>query len=136
MVLILNYIYINNLAERGFDPRTSGLWAQHASTAPFCFDTKVFQALSINLRSAFESNMLTLNTTKLSVMACQWILLVSFNARVSVDTFLTSRNSIIECFHIPFRLSKHCTCILKSDNFTYQVYSLSLIILSQTSQLR
>ena len=25
-----------NLAERGFDPRTSGLWAQHASTAPLC----------------------------------------------------------------------------------------------------
>ena len=24
------------LAERGFDPRTSGLWAQHASTAPRC----------------------------------------------------------------------------------------------------
>ena len=24
------------LAERGFDPRTSGLWAQHASTAPLC----------------------------------------------------------------------------------------------------
>lgn len=28
--------YKNNLAERGFDPRTSGLWAQHASTAPLC----------------------------------------------------------------------------------------------------
>ena len=27
------------LAERGFDPGTSGLWAQHASTAPLCFDT-------------------------------------------------------------------------------------------------
>ena len=27
----------NMLAERGFDPRTSGLWAQHASTAPLCF---------------------------------------------------------------------------------------------------
>jgi hypothetical protein len=27
----------NILAERGFDPRTSGLWAQHASTAPLCF---------------------------------------------------------------------------------------------------
>ena len=27
----------NVLAERGFDPRTSGLWAQHASTAPLCF---------------------------------------------------------------------------------------------------
>ena len=24
------------LAERGFDPRTSGLWAQHASTVPLC----------------------------------------------------------------------------------------------------
>ena len=27
---------INMIAERGFDPRTSGLWAQHASTAPLC----------------------------------------------------------------------------------------------------
>ena len=27
----------NTLAEQGFDPRTSGLWAQHASTAPLCF---------------------------------------------------------------------------------------------------
>ena len=26
-----------NLAERSFDLRTSGLWAQHASTAPLCF---------------------------------------------------------------------------------------------------
>merc|ERR1712215_547880 len=25
-----------NLAERSFDLRTSGLWAQHASTAPLC----------------------------------------------------------------------------------------------------
>ena len=25
------------IAERGFDPRTSGLWAQHASTAPLCY---------------------------------------------------------------------------------------------------
>ena len=28
---------IKVLAERGFDPRTSGLWAQHASTAPLCW---------------------------------------------------------------------------------------------------
>ena len=27
---------IKVLAERGFDPRTSGLWAQHASAAPLC----------------------------------------------------------------------------------------------------
>ena len=26
-----------SLADRGFDPRTSGLWAQHASTAPICY---------------------------------------------------------------------------------------------------
>ena len=25
------------IAERGFDPRTSGLWAQHAPTAPLCW---------------------------------------------------------------------------------------------------
>ena len=31
------------LAERGFDPRTSGLWAQHASTAPLCFLLTVYQ---------------------------------------------------------------------------------------------
>ena len=29
--------YEKYLAERGFDPRTSGLWAQHASTAPLCY---------------------------------------------------------------------------------------------------
>ena len=31
------YNNFKKLAERGFDPRTSGLWAQHASTAPFCY---------------------------------------------------------------------------------------------------
>lgn len=34
--LYSNYQRQNRLAERGFDPRTSGLWAQHASTAPLC----------------------------------------------------------------------------------------------------
>ena len=33
---------VKMLAERGFDPRTSGLWAQHASTAPLCFRRKSF----------------------------------------------------------------------------------------------
>ena len=28
---------IKTLAASGFDPPTSGLWAQHASTAPRCF---------------------------------------------------------------------------------------------------
>ena len=40
--------YENILAERSFDLRTSGLWAQHASTAPLCFSyhlekSKIFQ---------------------------------------------------------------------------------------------
>ena len=30
-------VMLKFLAERGFDPRTSGLWAQHASTAPLCY---------------------------------------------------------------------------------------------------
>ncbi len=29
---------VKGIAERGFDPRTSGLWAQHASTAPLCYE--------------------------------------------------------------------------------------------------
>ena len=33
------------LAERDFDPRTSGLWAQHASTAPLCLLLMVNQHL-------------------------------------------------------------------------------------------
>ena len=35
------------LAERGFDPRTSGLWAQHASTAPLCSTWKIQLAKSV-----------------------------------------------------------------------------------------
>ena len=31
-----NFIWQKSLAERSFDLRTSGLWAQHASTAPLC----------------------------------------------------------------------------------------------------
>jgi hypothetical protein len=52
MHFMMNFLHLNiqrkrrrnsiasfkNLAERGFDPRTSGLWAQHASTAPLCSD--------------------------------------------------------------------------------------------------
>ena len=33
------------LAERSFDLRTSGLWAQHASTAPLCYHTNNMQIL-------------------------------------------------------------------------------------------
>ena len=31
------YYFKKYLAERSFDLRTSGLWAQHASTAPLCY---------------------------------------------------------------------------------------------------
>ena len=36
------------LAERSFDLRTSGLWAQHASTAPLCYHAKNKQILYFN----------------------------------------------------------------------------------------
>ena len=39
IIIFFEFITKNNnlLAERGFDPRTSGLWAQHATTAPLCW---------------------------------------------------------------------------------------------------
>jgi hypothetical protein len=43
-----------NLAERGFDPRTSGLWAQHASTAPLCYRTinwKIWNMVNVTNQS-------------------------------------------------------------------------------------
>ena len=49
---IVNMFYLvletkNILADRGFDPRTSGLWAQHASTAPICCCSQPSQFLPI-----------------------------------------------------------------------------------------
>ena len=35
---------LKTLAERGFDPRTPGLWAQHASTAPLCYSYNPIQS--------------------------------------------------------------------------------------------
>ena len=32
----VSFLKTNCLAEYGFDPLTSGLWAQHASAAPLC----------------------------------------------------------------------------------------------------
>ena len=40
----------SQLAERSFDLRTSGLWAQHASTAPLCFVANAVLALNISYR--------------------------------------------------------------------------------------
>ncbi len=34
--LSIGDLIVKMLAKRGFDPRSSGLWAQHASTAPLC----------------------------------------------------------------------------------------------------
>ena len=43
------------LAERGFDPRTSGLWAQHASTAPLCYSYKSNRQRSTSSSSSSSS---------------------------------------------------------------------------------
>ena len=37
----------NTLAEDGFDPSTSGLWAQHASAAPLCYLRRQWPRLSL-----------------------------------------------------------------------------------------
>ena len=41
------------IAERGFDPRTSGLWAQHASTAPLCFTCVKLNATVLKYTTLF-----------------------------------------------------------------------------------
>ena len=43
-------IKIQHLAERSFDLRTSGLWAQHASTAPLCFVDNAVVSSNMNYR--------------------------------------------------------------------------------------
>ena len=47
--------YKNILAERIFDLRTSGLWAQHASTAPLCFSSINMQNLAVSSSTSFSS---------------------------------------------------------------------------------
>ena len=42
------------LAERSFDLRTSGLWAQHASTAPLCSPWKEIQYKKVLSEVGFE----------------------------------------------------------------------------------
>ena len=60
---------------------------------------------ALYMRSVFESNMFTLNTTKMSVMKCQWIYWCLFNARrFSVGTFKKSRPLVIVGFGILFCL--------------------------------
>ena len=44
-----NMLYTRNkvvyVAEGGFDPPTSGLWAQHASSAPLCY--RIYEARKV-----------------------------------------------------------------------------------------
>ena len=46
------------LAEQDFDPRNSGLWAPHASTAPLCFSCKTTQ-----IEQLFKKRMSCVTTT-------------------------------------------------------------------------
>lgn len=63
-------IFVNEkklLAERGFDPRTSGLWAQHASTAPLCsWDTVMtFNYIECNQSQALHQKTISPLKTKI-----------------------------------------------------------------------
>ena len=46
---------ISHVAEQGFDPWTSGLWAQHASTAPLCYIFSMRSSLSELERTLFST---------------------------------------------------------------------------------
>ena len=48
-------INISIIAEVGFDPTTSGLWAQHASTAPLCFIDYIIGYILLFFLAGFRS---------------------------------------------------------------------------------
>ena len=54
------------LAERSFDLRTSGLWAQHASTAPLCYSDKSNRQRSTSNSSSSSSSSKTEKADRLS----------------------------------------------------------------------
>ncbi len=56
--LNINVKILKKLAEDGFDPSTSGLWAQHASTAPLCF----LQAFVIPRQATYATSVLVSTT--------------------------------------------------------------------------
>ena len=57
-------IKIRLLAEQGFDPRTSGLWAQHASAAPLCLPLRLENCPFMN--TAAQSTIVKSNLARLS----------------------------------------------------------------------
>ena len=60
------------LAERGFDPRTSGLWAQHASTAPLCCSESLWCKMSSRRFHVFLSINALLATAGLKIGHHDW----------------------------------------------------------------
>ena len=60
------------LAERGFDPRTSGLWAQHASTAPLCCSESIRSKMRSRRFDVFMSINALLATAGLKIGHHDW----------------------------------------------------------------
>ena len=82
------------LAERGFDPRTSGLWAQHASTAPLCsyFLMAYFNYLT------WQGHQYIASFKNISSMVYQWSDIVFLSAFPTVIVILKSTINLL-CFH-------------------------------------
>ena len=72
---------MKNIAERGFDPRTSGLWAQHASTAPLCWCDQYIDVVQHRLQNGLK------NLTK---KGFKWESYVNINCYNSKDFYCKS----------------------------------------------
>ena len=79
----------NSLAERGFDPRTSGLWAQHASTAPLCSPMKPQKVIPVSARLANASESDAISAA-LSKVLCTVSLIYLLNIQANDNTTIAS----------------------------------------------
>jgi hypothetical protein len=97
------------VAERGFDPRTSGLWAQHASTAPLCsIDNNIILYNKSNKQHKIDTISLFI---KFFFLVCCWTVISIFHfwARICKpfkeprNLFPAGRAGMTTLFDVPAR---------------------------------
>ena len=95
------------LAERGFDPRTSGLWAQHASTAPLC-SVDILQARRhISRATSFSVSFFiaTFEVRKADAIACTMYSVIGIEkSQVKTGTL----NVVSNCSRLQTVVSNSC----------------------------
>ena len=97
-------IYLK-IAERSFDLRTSGLWAQHASTAPLCSTVELY---------SFRQKPLLYYSTNLNIAY--------------------STDKTYFCFHSLFIFSLYKFYTLKLSQFRFIFVSMLLNIMTQSTR--